>query len=138
MLYTLLVISYILACLRVARGTKEARAVMLERGASVDAYRLMQWCLWLFILPPLASIVPLPLSVFAAFPLPITLILFVPSLYAASLVLRAVPAGGYDYQERATDQVKEVLWVGAGGFAIVEGGALLSWYLGHAFTSVGA
>ena len=69
----------------------------------------------LFIIPILTPFMSWPVYISESFPLPLTVLFFLPSVLLANHILSTVPAGGYDYQRAASAKVREVIWVAAAG-----------------------
>jgi hypothetical protein len=135
MFYLAAIVLYIGACFRLARALAADKHHLVESGASPSALLLLQWALWLFAIPLLASAFPLSALWPKYIPFLLILLLFVPAVAIAGYILRQIPKGGYDFQRRAAGHIREVIWLGCGGAALLLVALslfpLLGWAIAH-------
>ncbi|MEO8002405.1 MAG: hypothetical protein ABI644_11055 [Arenimonas sp.] len=115
MISIVLLVLYLAACFRVIQGISTDKSHLIERGASSSTLMWCQLSMLLFIIPLLTPFMSWPVYISESFPLPLTVLFFLPSALLANHILGSVPAGGYDYQRAASAKVREVIWVAAAG-----------------------
>ncbi len=129
MIYLAGLVTFLLAFARIVKALNQDRTLLLERGASAGACTFLKLSLWLFLIPPIAQVIPFRLIGTPGHPIPLALTLFIPGIVAAIRLRRALPPGGYDYQVRAADNVVEILWLSAGGAGLVLISTIWIWLL---------
>ncbi len=119
MIYVIGLALYFVAVARAARSMKDHRAALSKSGVSKRSYDLLRLGLWLYFVPPLGELNPVPILAWQGLPLPFSVLLFTPGIVAALRMRRTLPRGGYDYQARAAAHVVTVLLLGLAGIGLV-------------------
>ena len=119
MLYILLVIFYFVGCFKVISGISKNKNVLVDLGIPPGMLLLCQCTVFLFVIPILTPLFPLPVYIFESFPIPLTILFFLPAVIVAKHINSKLPGGGYDYQRAALSKMQEVFWLAAAGAACI-------------------
>ena len=119
MLYILLVIFYFVACFKVISGISKSKSVLVDLGISSGMLLLCQCAVLLFAIPIVTPLFPLPVYIFESFPIPLTILFFLPAVFIAKHINSKLPGGGYDYQRAALGKMQEVFWLAAAGVGCI-------------------
>jgi len=130
MLYILLVVFYFAACFKVIFGISKNRAVLVNLGIPSGMLLLCQSALLLFAIPIITPLFPWPVYISEGFPIPLTILFFLPAVLIAKHINSKLPAGGYDYQRTALGTIQEVLWLAAAGAGCILAIAIFRMALG--------
>ena len=99
------------------RTVRSGEALFAEFGAGSPG--LIAWTLWLYPLPPVAALLPLPITAFLLFHIPLAALAYLPGILAARQARRQFEIAGTDRVDRVQKACDTAVAAGIGGVLYV-------------------